>query len=174
MRRGACLYVCMHVCVCVCVCVCVPTCVTVYAFCVLLWVCVCVPFNHFAVYAWLLWKSRLLTLASLLLTCLVSWNYNYSLSVFSVALLFLYWNLLSVIHLSGFSVALCYSPLTSLWNPYTAFTCLVSWNPCCAVYTCSCSVWGHWACLTSWPSQPWGRVLHTLALVLQSVLLEGV
>ena len=70
--------------------------------------------------------------------------------------------------------ALCYSPLTSHWNPYTAFTCLVSWNPCCAVYTCSCPVWGHWACLTSWPPQPWGRVPHILALVLQSVLLEGV
>ena len=44
---------------------------------------------------------------------------------------------------------------------------------CCAVYTCSCPVWVHLACLTSWPPQPWGRMPHTLALVLQSVLLEG-
>ena len=44
---------------------------------------------------------------------------------------------------------------------------------CGAVYTCSCPVWVHLACLTSWPPQPWDRVPHTLALVLQSVLLEG-
>ena len=33
-------------------------------------------------------------------------------------------------------------------------TCLFSGNPCCAVYTCSCPVWGHLACLTSWLPQP--------------------
>ena len=46
------------------------------------------------------------------------------------------------------------SPLTHFWLlGFTALTCLVSGNHCCAVYTCSCPVWVHWACLTSWPSQ---------------------
>ena len=56
--------------------------------------------------AWLLWKSRLLTLASLLLTCLVSRHCNYSLSVFSVAL--------AAIPL--LESALCYSPVWLLYG----------------------------------------------------------
>ena len=78
------------------------------------------------------------------LTCLVSGNCNYSVSGFSVALLVLY------------------------WNPYILHTCLFSGNPCCAVYTCSCPVWGHWACLTSWPPQPslGQSASHSLVLVL--------
>ena len=55
----------------------------------------------------------------------------------------------------------------SLWLlGFTAHTCLVSGNPCYAVYTGSCPVKGHLACLTSWPPQSWGRISHFLALVL--------
>ena len=82
-------------------------------------------------------------LCSLLLTCLVSWNCNYSICL------------------------LCSTAIPLLES--LLHTCLVSGNHCCAVYACSCPVWGHLACLTRWPPQHWQNVSHSHALVLQVV-----
>ena len=66
-------------------------------------------------------------------------------------------------------------PLThSLASGVTTNSLLASWvhSPlltgfwesllCCAVYICSCPVWAHLACLTSWPPQPWVECLILL------------
>ena len=83
-----------------------------------------------------------------------------------------HWLLVHCPHLSGFwelqlltLCLLCGTAIPLLES--LLHTCLVSGNHCCAVYTCSCPVRVHLACLTSWPLQPFGKnVSHSLALVL--------
>ena len=72
------------------------------------------------------------------LTCLVSGNCNYSVSVFSVALLVLYWN--------PYCTPVCFLGIPAVLCTPVAVLCGVTWHV---------SLAGH-------HNLPWGRVPHTL------------